>query len=87
MPWCIYTHPEVAFAGLTEEAAVEAGYDVVVKKDPFIGNGRALILGEPEGMVKVVAEKGARTVGPASSSASTWWARGSPSSWARATWP
>ena len=58
VPWCIYTHPEVAFAGLTEEAAAEAGYEVVVKKDPFMGNGRALILGEPEGMVKVVAEKG-----------------------------
>ena len=58
VPWCIYTHPEVAFAGLTEEAAAEAGYEVVVKKDPFIGNGRALILGEPEGMVKIVAEKG-----------------------------
>jgi dihydrolipoamide dehydrogenase len=55
VPWCIYTHPEVAFVGLTEEAAKEAGYDVVVKKDPFIGNGRALIVGEPEGMVKVVA--------------------------------
>ena len=59
VPWCIYSHPEVAFAGLSEEAAVEAGYDVVVKKDPFMGNGRALILGEPEGMVKVIAEKGA----------------------------
>ncbi|HET9442313.1 MAG TPA: FAD-dependent oxidoreductase, partial [Acidimicrobiales bacterium] len=59
VPWCIYTYPEVAFAGLTEEAARDAGYDVMVKKDPFAGNGRALILGEPEGMVKVVAEKGA----------------------------
>jgi dihydrolipoamide dehydrogenase len=58
VPWCIYSHPEVAFAGLSEEAAVEAGYDVVVKKDPFMGNGRALILGEPEGLVKVIAEKG-----------------------------
>jgi dihydrolipoamide dehydrogenase len=57
VPWCIYTHPEVAFVGLSEEAAKEAGYDVVVKKDPFIGNGRALIVGEPEGMVKVIAEK------------------------------
>jgi dihydrolipoamide dehydrogenase len=57
VPWCIYSHPEVAFAGLSEEAAAEAGYDVVVKKDPFIGNGRALILGEPEGLVKVIAEK------------------------------
>ncbi|HUP84199.1 MAG TPA: dihydrolipoyl dehydrogenase [Acidimicrobiales bacterium] len=57
VPWCIYSHPEVAFAGLSEEAAVEAGYEVVVKKDPFIGNGRALILGEPEGLVKVIAAK------------------------------
>jgi dihydrolipoamide dehydrogenase len=58
VPWCIYSYPEVAFAGLSEEAAREAGYDVVVKKDPFIGNGRALILGEPDGMVKVIAAKG-----------------------------
>ncbi len=57
VPWCIYSHPEVAFAGLSEEAAKEAGYDVVVKKDPFMGNGRALILGEPDGLVKVIAEK------------------------------
>ncbi len=57
VPWCIYTHPEVAFVGLSEEAAKEAGYDVVVKKDPYMGNGRALILGEPEGLVKVIAEK------------------------------
>jgi dihydrolipoamide dehydrogenase len=59
VPWCIYCHPEVAFAGLSEEAAMEAGFDVVVKKDPFGGNGRALILGEPEGLVKVICEKGA----------------------------
>jgi dihydrolipoamide dehydrogenase len=58
VPWCIYCHPEVAFAGLSEEAAVEAGYDVVTKKDPFGGNGRALIVGEPEGLVKVICEKG-----------------------------
>jgi len=59
VPWCIYCHPEVAFAGLSEEAAKEAGYDVVTKMDPFGGNGRALIVGEPVGMVKVIAEKGA----------------------------
>lgn len=57
VPWCIYTHPEVAFAGLTEEAARNAGYDVIVKKDPFGGNSRARIIGETEGVVKVVAEK------------------------------
>jgi dihydrolipoamide dehydrogenase len=58
VPWCIYSHPEVAFAGFSEEAAREAGYDVVTKKDPYGGNGRALIVGEPEGLVKVIAEKG-----------------------------
>ncbi len=57
VPWCIYCHPEAAFAGLSEEAAREAGYDVVVKKDPFGGNGRALIVGETEGLVKVICEK------------------------------
>jgi dihydrolipoamide dehydrogenase len=57
VPWCIYCHPEVAFAGLSEEAAVEAGYEVITKKDPFAGNGRALIVGDAEGMVKVIAEK------------------------------
>ena len=57
VPWCIYCHPEVAFAGLSEEAASEAGFDVVTKKDPYGGNGRALIVGEPEGLVKVICEK------------------------------
>ena len=58
VPWCIYCHPEVAFVGFSEEAAIEAGFDIVTKKDPFIGNGRALIIGDAEGMVKVIAEKG-----------------------------
>jgi dihydrolipoamide dehydrogenase len=57
VPWCIYCQPEVAFAGLSEEAARDAGFDVVAKKDPYGGNGRALILGEPEGLVKVICEK------------------------------
>jgi dihydrolipoamide dehydrogenase len=58
VPWCIYCHPEVAFAGLSEQAATEAGYDVVTSKHRYIGNGRALIVGEPDGMVKVIAERG-----------------------------
>jgi len=58
VPWCIYCHPEVAYAGLTESQAREAGFDVVVKKDPFGGNSRARIVGETDGLVKVVAEKG-----------------------------
>ncbi len=57
VPWCIYCHPEVGFVGYTEAAAKEAGFDVVVSKHRYAGNGRALIVGEPEGMVKVIAEK------------------------------
>ncbi len=57
VPWAIYCHPEVAFAGMTEAAAKAAGLDVVVKKDPFGGNSRARIIGDTEGMVKIVAER------------------------------
>ncbi|HXZ82650.1 MAG TPA: dihydrolipoyl dehydrogenase [Acidimicrobiales bacterium] len=57
VPWCIYCHPEVAFVGMTEDAARAAGFDVVVQRDPFGGNGRARILGETDGLVKVVAER------------------------------
>jgi dihydrolipoyl dehydrogenase len=57
VPWAIYSNPEVAFCGLTEAAAKEKGYEVVVKKDPFGGNSRAQIIGESEGVVKVIAEK------------------------------
>jgi dihydrolipoamide dehydrogenase len=58
VPWCIYTFPEVAFAGLSEQAARDAGHDVVVSKHRFTANSRALIVGEAEGLVKVIAEKG-----------------------------
>ncbi len=57
VPWAIYCHPEVAFAGLTEAQAKAAGIDVAVKKDPFGGNSRARIIGDTEGMVKIVAER------------------------------
>jgi dihydrolipoamide dehydrogenase len=59
VPWCIYCHPEVAFVGLSEEAAKEAGLDVVTSKHRWMGNSRALIVGETEGLVKVIAEKDA----------------------------
>jgi dihydrolipoamide dehydrogenase len=59
VPWCIYCHPEVAFAGMTEQAARDAGHDVSVSKHSFNANSRALIIGEAEGMVKVIAQKGA----------------------------
>jgi dihydrolipoamide dehydrogenase len=48
----------VAFAGMTEDAAREAGFDVVASKHQFRGNSRALIVGDVEGIVKVIAEKG-----------------------------
>jgi dihydrolipoamide dehydrogenase len=57
VPWAIYCHPEVAFAGLTEAAAREAGIEVVVSKHRFGGNSRAMIIGDTDGMVKVVAER------------------------------
>ncbi|HEY1652665.1 MAG TPA: dihydrolipoyl dehydrogenase [Acidimicrobiales bacterium] len=57
VPWAIYCHPEVAFCGLTEAQAKAAGIDVVTKKDPFGGNSRAQIIGDTEGLVKIVAEK------------------------------
>ncbi|HTZ09150.1 MAG TPA: dihydrolipoyl dehydrogenase, partial [Acidimicrobiales bacterium] len=57
VPWCIYCHPEVAFAGVTEAQASAAGIDIVVKKDPFGGNSRARIVGETDGLVKVIAER------------------------------
>ena len=57
VPWAIYCQPEVAFAGHSESSAKEAGFDVVVSKSRFGGNSRAQILGETDGMVKVIAEK------------------------------
>jgi dihydrolipoamide dehydrogenase len=59
VPWAVYCRPEAAFAGLSEEAAVEAGFEVVTKKSRFNHNGRAMIVNQPEGMVKVIAEKAA----------------------------
>lgn len=51
---CTYCHPQVASVGLTEAAAKKAGYTLKVGKFPFIGNGKAIALGEPEGMIKTV---------------------------------
>ena len=69
VPWVVYSHPEVAWVGLTEAAASAAGHDVVVHRHAFAGNGRAMILGETEGLVKVVAQRdgpilGVHLVGP-----------------------
>ena len=54
IPGCTYSRPQVASVGLTEKAAREQGHEVKVGRFPFIGNGKAIALGEPEGMVKTV---------------------------------
>jgi dihydrolipoamide dehydrogenase len=57
VPWAIYCRPEVAFCGMTEAQAKEAGMPVVTKKDPYGGNSRAQIIGDTEGVVKIIAEQ------------------------------
>ncbi len=61
IPGCTYSRPQVASVGMTESRAKAAGYEVKVGRFPFIGNGKAIAMGEPEGMVKTVfdAETGA----------------------------
>jgi dihydrolipoamide dehydrogenase len=54
IPGCTYCHPQVASVGMTEAKAKEAGHDVKVGNFPFIGNGKAIALGEPEGFIKTV---------------------------------
>ena len=63
VPWVVYTHPEVAWAGMTEAEARDAGHDVEVHKHSFAGNGRAMILGDTDGLVKVVAARGGPILG------------------------
>ena len=70
VPNCTYCDPEVASVGLTEAKAREQGYDVKVGKFPFSASGKARIMGEEEGFVKVVSEKkydeilGVHIIGP-----------------------
>jgi dihydrolipoamide dehydrogenase len=69
IPLVVYTHPELASVGLTEAAAREAGFDVVVHDHGMRGVGRAIIQGEVGGLVKIVSEVdgpilGATVVGP-----------------------
>ncbi|MDO5622509.1 MAG: dihydrolipoyl dehydrogenase [Paracoccus sp. (in: a-proteobacteria)] len=54
IPGCTYCNPQVASVGLTEEKAKAQGYEVKVGRFPFVGNGKAIALGEPEGLVKTV---------------------------------
>lgn len=70
IPNCTYSHPEVASVGLTESAARERGYDVRTGKFPFSVIGKAMILGDTTGFVKIVAESrydevlGVHIIGP-----------------------
>jgi dihydrolipoamide dehydrogenase len=57
IPGCTYCTPQIASVGLTEKKAKDAGYEIRVGKFPYIGNGKAIALGEPEGMVKTVFDK------------------------------
>ncbi len=70
IPGCTYCRPQVASVGLTEARAKEAGHELRVGRFPFIGNGKAIAMGEPEGFVKTVFDAktgellGAHMVGP-----------------------
>jgi dihydrolipoamide dehydrogenase len=70
IPGCTYCRPQVASVGLTEAAAKAKGHAVKVGRFPFIGNGKAIAMGEPEGFVKTVFDAqtgallGAHMVGP-----------------------
>ncbi|MDQ4136820.1 MAG: dihydrolipoyl dehydrogenase [Pseudomonadota bacterium] len=57
IPGCTYCHPQIASVGLTEAKAKELGYDVRVGRFPFVGNGKAIALGEPEGLIKTIFDK------------------------------
>jgi dihydrolipoamide dehydrogenase len=54
IPGCTYCRPQVASVGMTEKAAIAAGHKVKVGRFPFIGNGKAIAMGEAEGMMKTV---------------------------------
>ena len=57
IPGCTYCHPQIASVGMTEAKAKEAGYELKVGRFPFLGNGKAIALGEPDGLVKTIFDK------------------------------
>jgi dihydrolipoamide dehydrogenase len=57
VPGCTYCNPQVASVGLTEAKAKEAGYDIRIGRFPFVANGKAIALGEDQGLVKVIFDK------------------------------
>ena len=70
IPGCTYSRPQIASIGLTEKKALELNHEIKVGRFPFIGNGKAIALGEPEGFIKTIFDKktgeflGAHLVGP-----------------------
>lgn len=70
VPRCIYSQPEVASVGFTEQEAEEQGYQLKIGKFPFMANGKALVFGNTTGFVKVIADKksndilGVHMIGP-----------------------
>jgi len=63
VPWVVYSHPEVAWCGLTEEEARERGDDVQVVTHRFGGDARAMIIGETDGLVKLVTDADGQVLG------------------------
>ena len=57
IPGCTYCAPQIASVGLTEQAAKENKYDIRVGRFPFVGNGKAIALGEDQGLVKVIFDR------------------------------
>ena len=57
IPGCTYCHPQIASVGLTEAKAKEQGLDIKVGRFPFAGNGKAIALGEDQGLIKVIFDK------------------------------
>ncbi|MCX8094571.1 MAG: dihydrolipoyl dehydrogenase [Caldisericia bacterium] len=74
IPWVIFSKPEIASVGLTEEEAKERGIEVLVGEFPFSANGKALSMNETDGLVKIIGDKssgkiiGGQIVGPEASS-------------------
>lgn len=70
VPGCTYSHPQIASIGLTESQARASGHDIKVGRFPFMGNGKAIALGEPEGLIKTIFNAktgellGAHLIGP-----------------------
>jgi dihydrolipoamide dehydrogenase len=57
IPGCTYCHPQIASVGLTEKAAKDKGYKLKIGRFSFVGNGKAIALGEPDGMIKTIFDE------------------------------